>query len=284
MYNRLSSLFYKQFDVYSFACIPERGTLAAVNAVEKMARSITESWSKESFYLKCDISNFFCSIDKSRLDSIISKKVSESNTLWLVKKILWSDPTKNYFAKSNKSLLDQIPSRKSLFNSNNQYGLPVGNLSSQFFANIYLNELDRYCRNEQKCTRYARYVDDIVILGNDASTLYKKFTSIDNWSKDNLNISFNPSKTIIQPISRGINFIGYIIKPHKKLLRKAVINRAHYKIKDYHKYNINEIKQISNSYFGMMRNGSCYNDRIRYANKLKEVNVFVNKELTKVIK
>jgi RNA-directed DNA polymerase len=283
MYNRLAPVFHKTFDYYSFACIPEKGTLAAVKEVEKLAKSATESWSKPAYYLKCDISNFFVSLNKQVLDNIISRKIPESRTLRLTRKILWANPVDNCYVKSPLSTMKLVPEYKSLFNATINHGLPIGNLSSQFFANIYLNELDRFCRSVLKCKRYARYVDDVIIFGNTGTELFEKFTQLNTWATENLFIQFNPKKTIIQPISRGINFVGYIIKPYRKILRKAITNRAIYKASnEFLLLETPDVRQIANSYFGMMRNGNCYNIRKTFAKVLTALGYHVNPGLTKI--
>lgn len=148
------------------------------------------------------------------------KKLSE----FLARRIIFHDPTnpKPIFS-GNKFLLEQIPAHKSLFNVSRLTGLPIGSLSSQFFANLYLNELDQYAKHILKIKHYFRYVDDIVIIAENTPILSDYKTAIDGFLKENLELSLHPNKTILQPTKNGINFLGYVIRKDSKLVRNRTV-------------------------------------------------------------
>jgi hypothetical protein len=168
LYNRIAPRFYASFISDSCACIPGRGTLYGVKRLESKVRSITENWSKPAYYLKMDIANFFVSIDKCILRNLISKRVTESYWLSLAELILFHDPRDNYELRGHNEKLNLVPSHKRLINQSSDKGLPIGNLSSQFFANIYLDKLDQFIKHKIGAKYYIRYVDDFILLHHSA--------------------------------------------------------------------------------------------------------------------
>ena len=275
IYNRYSDMFYRSFIYDSYACIPEKGTLRAAERVQHFIRSATNNHTKEAFYLKADVANFFMSINKSILDSIISKKITDPYWLSLTRQILHHNPKTNVHIKSPNSLVKQVPFAKSLFNTPSGYGLPIGNLSSQFFANIYMNELDQYAKHILKAKYYARYVDDIVVIDNDCSILNDKYNHMNDFAHKHLDLKFHPNKKDINKVEHGVNFVGYIVKPRVKYIRRSTINNAYVNVKSS-----NNILASVNSYLGILRNANCFNERRKLTNYLSEYRF--DKNLTKM--
>lgn len=155
------------FVPHSCACRKGKGHHYAMRRLSYLAKTFT-------YYGQFDISNFFSSIDKDILYSLFAKiiKTQRKTTwwiddiLWLSKVIIYTNPTKNFFYKGDPKLKEQVPQQKSLFNQQENIGMPIGNLSSQFLANVYLHELDDYIINSLKIPGFIRYVDDFVILDN----------------------------------------------------------------------------------------------------------------------
>ena len=116
-----------------------------------------------------------------------------------------------------------MPKEKSLFYIPKNKGLPIGSLTSQFFANIYLSELDQFIKHKLKIKYYIRYVDDFVIFGKDTKTLINYKKEIEIFLEQKLKLSLHPKKTIIQHKSKGINFLGYIVKEKYLLVRKRTV-------------------------------------------------------------
>lgn len=278
-YNRISPRFYTGFIADSCACIPERGTLYAAKRLESKIRSATENWSKPCFYLKCDLANFFVAIDKNILHRQLAAKISEPWWLWLANVILYHDPRLNYEFKGYQQKINLVPAHKRLINQPSQYGLPIGNLSSQFFANIYLNALDQYIKHQVGCRHYIRYVDDFVLLHESPQWLNTALGSINDFLKNNLNARLNPKKTILQPVARGVDFVGQVIKPWHRTTRKRTVNEAIAQIKKAH---TNEIFEMANSYFGLLGQASkSHHDRAIFAKGLMKRGFTVKSNLTK---
>ena len=213
LYNHIAPRFLASFVAGSSACIPGRGTLYAAQHVEAGVRSITQNWSTKAFYLKADLSNFFVSIDKHVLWEQITAKVHEPFWQWLAHVILFHDPRENVIIQSGPRLLAQVPPHKSLFSAPADTGLPIGNLSSQFFANVHLDALDQFCKHQLKVRHYTRYVDDFVLLAESTQWLSQALQRIEHFLGSRLHAQLNPKKTILQPVSRGIDFAGQVILP-----------------------------------------------------------------------
>lgn len=225
--DRIEPLIDKRFIHTSFANRKEKGIHQAIKALQPILRK-----KNLQYFLQIDIKNFFPSINKNILFKIFIKHLQtlplpekeKELSEFLARRIIFHDPTnpKPIFT-GNKSLLGQIPAHKSLFNTSKAKGLPIGSLSSQFFANLYLNELDQYAKHILKIKHYFRYVDDIVIIAENTFLLSGYKNAIDCFLKENLKLSLHPNKTILQPTKNGINFLGYVIKKDYKLVRNRTV-------------------------------------------------------------
>ncbi len=265
LYNHVSKRFIDSFIADSCACIPTRGTLYAVNRLEKKIRSHTQNWSQSSYYLKADFANFFVSINKNVLLGLLKKRIHEPFWMALTELILMHDPRVNAEYRGPRKLLNLVPLHKRLGEQPAHLGLPIGNLSSQFFANVYLNELDQFVKHELRARHYIRYVDDFVILHESAQQLNIWLDEIEQFIPT-LSASLNPKKTILQPIGRGVDFVGQVIKPWHRTIRKRVVNEA---CKRVIAADDDDVTSIANSYFGLMRQAThSRNDRAKLSRTL----------------
>ena len=279
LYNRIADRFHRAFIADSCACIPGRGTLYAANRIEAKIRSATENWSRPAHYLKCDIANFFVSIDKEILWDQIAAKVTEPFWRDLAHTILFHDPREFYELRGDRSKLQLVPLHKRLALQDARYGLPIGNLSSQFFANIYLNALDQFVKHQLRCRHYIRYVDDFVLLHHDPRWLNDALAKITAFLPARLNIQLNTSKTILQPVDRGVDFVGAIIKPWSRRTRKRTRNDAMHRIRTMPSA---DVHTSANSYFGLLRQSpSSHKDRARLAKAVMLRGHAVNRQFTK---
>ena len=267
LYNHIAPRFYASFIADSCACIPGRGTLYAAQRLEAKVRSVTQNWSCPAFYLKMDLANFFVAIDKTVLQGQIAHRVSEPWWRDLANQILWHNPRENFELRGNPALLERVPPHKRLINQNAAYGLPIGNLSSQFFANVYLDALDQFCKHQLKAKHYIRYVDDFVLLHESPQWLNAARERIEAFLIERLNARANPSKTILQPISRGVDFVGQVIKPWHRTTRRRTVREAISKAKTTP---ADKLLESANSYFGLLRQSTAsHHDRAKLANVLR---------------
>ncbi len=229
----LEKIWEKIFIFDSYACRKNKGTHKGVKRLQAFMRKITRNGTRRAYYMQLDIRSFFVNIDKEMLFGLIAKKTRNKNILWLARIIIFHDCTKDYIFKGDRGLLKRIPAHKSLFEQENKRGLPIGNLTSQFFANVYLNELDQFIKHNLKVKYYLRYCDDFVILHNDKGQLEVWKGLIDGFLQNRLKLTLHPKQQIIRPISNGVNFLGYIIRPDYILVRRRVINNLRTKLKEY---------------------------------------------------
>jgi retron-type reverse transcriptase len=280
IYNRLTPIFHPAFITTSFACIPGRGSIEASNQLWQGMRSITENWQKNSYFLKADVRSFFVSIHKPTLFSILEKKIQlkiPSSVPWLlnlIEQVLFHDPKLNCFCKSKPSAFERVPKHKSLFHIEKDKGLPIGNLTSQFFANVYLNELDQFVKHHLQAKYYYRYVDDFVLLNDSPQILNDQYKKIDEFLSEKLKLDLHPFKKQIGRISHGVDFVGFIHKPYRRYLRNRTVNKMKSAIDtrgfvDINKYEATGLCRSLNSYFGLLRVGSHYNLRKKMGAKVK---------------
>src|SRR3972149_2755974 len=149
----------------SYACRKNKGLHKAVERVRDFIRRGSENGRKRLYSVHLDIKNFFMTIDKEILYRILEKKVKDEDLLWLAHVILFNNPVQRCIIKGKRRLINHLPPHKSLFHAPHNTGLPVGNLTSQFFANVYLNELDQHVKHTLKCRYYVRYCDDFAYSG-----------------------------------------------------------------------------------------------------------------------
>lgn len=168
LYRKIGPRFEAGFIADSCACIPGRGTLYAARRLEGKVRSQTQNWSRPGYYLKLDLANFFVSIDKRIVGQQLTKRITEPWWRQLALDILFHDPRRDVVTQGRPEEFARVPAHKSLFNQDAHHGLPIGNLSSQFFANVLLDAFDQHVKHKLKARHYIRYVDDMVLLHEDA--------------------------------------------------------------------------------------------------------------------
>ena len=282
-YNRWRDRFHNSFIYDNYACIPGRGALMGATRVAKMMRQVSHNYQEESYVLKADFANFFVTIDKERLEAILLKKIASDWDQWVFREILWTDVTKNALIKSNRSLLAQVPAHKSLFAAPTRCGLPIGNLTSQFFANIYLNELDQYAKHQLKTQYYGRYVDDIVMFGASGQELVERLGRMSTFAEHKLKIAFHPKKTCVNKVEHGVNFVGYIILPHRRYLRRSILSNLMQKLEQREFMEEADVPASVNSYLGMLKHVNGYKARRKICQRLEWLGYPSDPSFTKLL-
>lgn len=257
----------------TFSCRKGKGTHFAIKRLRSFIKKATKNHTKEAFYIQMDISGFFMAIDHNILYSIFEKIILKqkkpqawkNDILWLAKTIIFAKPTEDYIIKSPPSLFDVLPKRKSLFYSALNKGLPIGNYSSQFFANLYLDKLDQFIKREIKCKYYVRYVDDFILLGKNKNELAAAEERVDYFLRNNLGLRLNHKKTRFNSINRGIEFLGYFVKPGCILVKQKLVKNIKKKIYEMkplqENNNPNKIVSALNSYYGHFNHAFTFNLR-----------------------
>lgn len=274
IYNAVKERFENRFIQDTFSCIPNRGTLAGAQRARDFAKRITRNYSKKAYYMKADISNYFNSINKVILLDIIRRYVREKWLMDLIEQVINHDPRTNVFIKSKRELWDILPKHKSLFNAKINKGLPIGNLTSQFFSNVYLNRIDQFVKHNLRIKYYCRYVDDMVLMHEDTKYLNYCYDKIDEFLRTHLDLVLNPKKKNMNLVSRGFDFVGHVIKPNRIYLRTTIIKKSFSTIKEWEKnkkrFTEDELVNFRNkinSYLGMYKHVNGYKLRKKLCEK-----------------
>lgn len=235
--NIITPIFEREFLYDSFANRKGKGTHAAIKRFEKFLRKLSlnrdqniklgggVNWILNNNIMGCalkaDIKHYFDTVDHELLLKIIKRKIRDPNVIWLIRIILKNHKT-NILGK----------------------GMPLGNLTSQFFANLYLHELDLFVKHKLKAKYYIRYVDDFVILHRDKKMLEKWKTEIDNFLDENLKIELHPEKSRIIYLKNGMTLLGFRVFYHHKLLKKSNARRIWKRLERFkQKYDKSEMKR-----------------------------------------
>lgn len=204
--NKFLPVFENIFIDSTYSCRKGKGVWYGVKDIEKQVKQI----GPKCWYVKLDISGFFMSIQKNILWEKL-KPIFPSDWWWLIREVVFNRCQDGCEKKGNLKLWSLLPAHRSLLNIKEDFGIPIGNLTSQIFANFYLTDFDKYIKS--KIQGYGRYVDDIILLDSDKRKLKKLIVEIRKYLST-LNLKLNERKTIVQKTTKGILFTGYIIKPH----------------------------------------------------------------------
>ncbi len=181
--------------------------------------------------------------------------------------------------RGTRAELALVPPHKSLFNAPAGYGLPIGNLSSQFFANVLLDDLDQFAKHRLRAPHYVRYVDDFILLHTSAQWLNQARQQIEG-QLAGLHLQLNPRKTILQPVARGIDFVGHLVKPWHRITRRRTVHVALDRLQDMPAA---DLHQSANSYFGLFRQAShSHHDRTRIAKLMLQRGHSIKTDMTKI--
>lgn len=216
IYQQLFPLYEKTFIEDSYACRVGKGTHKAADRLQYWLRQ-TDRKPKRYYYLKMDISKYFYRVDHEILMEILGHRIKDNSLLNLLRKIINSEDM--HFGLPLGKEPDEVDTADRLSDK----GMPIGNLTSQMFANIYLNEVDQYAKHELGLHYYIRYMDDIIILHHDKRYLAEVKEIIAVFLDEKLRLNLN-QKTAIRPCSTGIDFVGYRIwATHRKLKKKSAV-------------------------------------------------------------
>ncbi|MDO8493337.1 MAG: reverse transcriptase/maturase family protein [bacterium] len=229
IYRQLYPFFDKTFISDSYSCRLRKATFKAIDRFRKFYRIVGQNNRKTCYVLKCDIRKFFANIDHAVLMSILKAHIHDEKIMWLLENVMGS------------------------FNSTNRdgVGLPLGNLTSQLFVNIYMNKFDQFMKHQLKAEYYIRYADDFVILSQNKKSLEAILLKIKEFLSTELKLELHPDKVSIKTLSSGIDFLGWVHFPDHRVLRTTTRNRMFINIKDK-----NGKPEVVQSYLGLLSHGN----------------------------
>lgn len=278
--NKLNPIFEKEFIQDSFACRVGKGTHYGIGRANKFIRQCSKNYKEDCYVLKLDIEGFFMHINKrilfNRLEKFIKTKYQKKDkelVLEICYKIINNSSIENCIIKGSFKNWNGLPTNKSLFHSPQNCGLPIGNLTSQIFANFYMNAFDHFIKNKLGIRFYGRYVDDFIIVHSNKEYLKLLIPVISNYLNDELNLKLHPKKIYLQHYTKGVKFLGTVIKPNRVYIanrtkgnffsaiqkQNQVINYRRKPNRDDQSAFLNSM----NSYLGIMKHYRTYNLRKR---------------------
>jgi len=276
IFNYISPVFEKQFINDSYSCRKGKGTHFGIKRVNHFIRSCSENYHKDCYILKIDIQGYFMSIDRSLCYEMVKQPVVKNTgkitgdieiILYLIRKTIFNDPVNGCIFRSEMSEWEGLPASKSLFHAGKNKGLPIGNLTSQLFANIYLDKFDHFMKQQMKLKYYGRYVDDIVLVHPDQNYLKSLIPGTREYLKKELMLQLHPLKIYLQHYTKGVVFLGALIKPYRIYIGNrtkgnfyTAIDR-HNEIARGHKPTKEERSKFlssMNSYLGIMKHYKTY--------------------------
>ena len=220
VYNALKMIFERKFIFHSLSCRLGKGTHLGVNLLEQMIQKVSANGRRPCFALKMDISRFFDSISHPILKTLIEKTIRDEKALIIIDKII-----------------DSFHRGTGWFGN---IGIPLGNVTSQLFANIYLHELDDFIKQQLREKWYVRYCDDFVILSNDDRHLQSLIITIGEFLWDHLRLVLHPKKVVIRKLEQGVDFVGYVLFQHHQLVRTRTKQRMKKRLKGAYEGYLNE--------------------------------------------
>ncbi len=301
--GQLISVFEDIFLDESYSCRVGKGTLFGVLSCADMMRECSRYYTSDCYVLKLDIHGFFFHIDKGlllrKLTALVNEKYHHSNKpviLGLVEKILADDPVEQCKISGSAKAWEGLPPTKSLFHSEPNKGLPIGNLTSQIFANFYLNDFDHYVAGLDDNLFYGRYVDDMVLIHPSREYLIQVKELIRDYLKRELGLILHPKKVYLQHYGKGFAFIGAYIKPGRIYPGKRLRSSFYKKINQLNAQWAANTEEINwkllestlsslNSYFGLLKHFDAWRVKLKGWNMLSPDirNVFrTNERLNKV--
>jgi hypothetical protein len=305
IFNYINPIFDKHFIKDSYSCRKGKGTSEGIKRVSHFVRSCSENYQKDTWILKLDIEGYFMAMDRNilykkieeRLRNVRNPEFDIDLILYLIHEVIFNDPTMHCHMKGSNKDWDGLPKSKSLFFSQKGRGFPIGNLTSQLFGNIYLDELDHFIHEKLEVKYYGRYVDDMVFVHNDKDFLKGIVLKIKDYLHNELGLTLHPKKIYLQNYRKGVYFLGVFIKPYRIYIGRKTKQNFNAKIVSWNK-NLETKKDLSkidkksyisciNSYLGIMKHYNTYHlcKKIMYKNVsvLWWKYVFLDRNISKVV-
>lgn len=295
VFNKLNPYYENTFINDSYSCRQNKGTSYGVKRAAKFLRSVSNNYTQQAYILKLDISGYFMNIDRNILyaqnKTMVKKYFRHEQTeinelLYLIQKIILNNPTTNCRLRGQKIDWQGLPKNKSLFFAKENKGLPIGNLTSQLFGNVYLNDFDHFIKEKLKCRYYGRYVDDMIFMHKNKEYLKSLIPKIKKYLKNNLDLEIHPKKIYLQPHQNGFSFLGAFIKPYRIYASKRIVNNFCHKINLAAQGQINN-PAFFNSYLGQLKQYSSFKLRQKILTSkngqraLKKLKLQTDKNLTR---
>ena len=286
IYNYISPIFEPTFINDSYSCRRGKVIHYGIKRIDHFIRSCSQNYTQDCYVLKLDIKGYFMAMNKKllfdKIKDVLLSKLYKADfeypiVIYLIEKILFNDPRQKCKIKGRKADWEGLPESKSLFHAKPNCGLPIGNLTSQLFGNIYMNAFDHWVKQDLRIKHYGRYVDDFVLIHPDKEYLKSCIPIIRDHLKRELKLELHPNKIHFQHYGKGVQYLGAVIKPHRIYIAKRTMGNfyasiaKHNKIVREHKPDKETQKAFlssMNSYLGILKHYKTY--------KLRKTMIFKN--------
>lgn len=277
-YNYTHELYEHTFIADSYSCIPGRGTHYGIQRLADHIRRASQNYTKTCYVMKLDIRGYFMHIDRHRLLEIATQSLEKMSArtdiadkellLWLTREIILLDPNKNCRIIGSEDDWTGLDPAKSMRFVNSGKGMPIGNLTSQLFSNVYLNEFDQFMKRTLHCRHYGRYVDDAYVVSTDKEWMLSLVPDIKRFLSERLGLTLHMGKLTVTDTRYGVEFLGAFVKPYRTYASNACLRRMERNIRNMRTHDGDAVCRSVNSFLGVLSHHKTY--RIRRAMFLRE--------------
>lgn len=301
-FNYTHVLFERTFIQDTYSCIKDRGTHYGIGRITDFCRKESRNWQRKCYVMHLDIRGYFMHIVRKRLLEIAVSSLRKMSThkihkhsertwgdlldmdliIWLTEVIVMLDPKENCVICGDLSDWIGLDPAKSMLHLAEGLGLPIGNLTSQLFSNVYLNLLDQFVKRNLKCKYYGRYVDDAAIVCADKEKLLSMVPEIRRFLKAELGLDLHMGKLEISEVHHGVEFLGSFIKPYRTYISHHALERMKRKIADFDFSRPWKVIRSVNSYLGIFRHTSSFklSRKLLMTKEIMKIGIF-SQDMTK---
>ena len=286
-------IFERTFIADSYSCIEGRGTHYGIARIRQHIRQASLNWSQLCYAMSLDIRGYFMHINREKLLKIATDSLRKMSThlvgltddvpipsdvlltpyttwadirdfdfiLWLTEQIVMLDPMEHCIIVGDDSDWDDIDHAKCMRYVEKGLALPIGNLTSQLYSNVYMNVFDQFVKQDIKCRHYGRYVDDCIMIDADKEWLLKQVPKVREFLDDKLGLQLHMGKLHIQDIHKGVEFLGTFVKPYRDYISNKTLERIREKMQQLNLRNTEKTNRTINSYLGILSHTASYNIR-----------------------
>jgi len=292
-FNYTHQLFERTFIADSYSCIKGRGTHYGINRLCQHIRQASLNWSQPCYAMNLDIRGYFMHINREKLLKIATDSLTKMAThkvgltadvpipsgviltksttwadirdmrfiMWLTEQIVMLDPMENCIIVGDESDWDGIDHAKCMRYVEPGLGLPIGNLTSQLYSNVYMNPFDQFVKRDILCEYYGRYVDDSNMVDPDREWLLAQVPKVREFLADELGLQLHMGKLHVREVRQGVEFLGAFVKPYRDYVSNNTLNRI---VSKMHEIDLHDGKRVSstvNSYLGILSHTASFNIR-----------------------
>ena len=280
-FNYTHTLFERTFIQDSYSCIKGRGTHYGIERLAMHIRQESQNWSVPCYAMNLDIRGYFMHIQRDRLLRIATAsirkmadhhischspetwadKIDIDFICWLTEQIVMLDPKTSCEIIGFKEDWIGMDPGKSLFHTPDGCGLPIGNLTSQLFSNVYLNEFDQFMKRTLGARHYGRYVDDSYVISSDRDWLLAIVPEIRRFLQDHLGLELHMGKLHVRDIREGVEFLGAFVKPWRIYVSNKTLARIRKNLRALDMSDVEHVSNSVNSYLGVLSHNATFNLR-----------------------